>query len=183
MKKINSFQGWIPIEKILNNGIIKIKNNNYIKILKVSPVNYNLKSNLEKEAILNSYKNFFKACNFDFQILIQSKKEDLEKNILNIKKCMEKENNENLKIYSEEYIKFIEKINKEKKSSSKNLFIIIKDSKQNSEKKNNEEIIIQELNDKYFKIKDELSRCGNLVNELNNKETEKILFSCLNKKK
>ena len=75
MKKIkeNSTQDWIPIEKILNNGIIKTKNK-YIKILKVTPINYNLKSDLEKQAILNSYKIFLKTCNFDIQILIQSSK-------------------------------------------------------------------------------------------------------------
>lgn len=55
---IHSIQEWIPFEKILENGIIKLKNNYYIIILKIKPINYNLKSNLEKEAILNSYKIF-----------------------------------------------------------------------------------------------------------------------------
>jgi len=78
VKKINkkaSTQDWIPIEKILNNGIIKT-NTKFIKILKVQPINYNLKSDLEKQAILNSYKIFLKTCNFDIQILIQSSKEN-----------------------------------------------------------------------------------------------------------
>jgi len=38
----------------------------------------------EKESILNSYKIFLKTCNFDFQILIQSNKENLDKHISNI---------------------------------------------------------------------------------------------------
>ena len=80
-----STQSWIPIEEIKNNGIIKMKNQ-YVKVLKITPINYNLKSDLEKEAILNSYKIFLKTCNFDIQILIQSSKENLEKNIFNIKK-------------------------------------------------------------------------------------------------
>ncbi len=56
MKKNNSIQEWIPFEKILENGIIKLKDNSYIKIIKIYPINFNLKSELEKEAILNSYK-------------------------------------------------------------------------------------------------------------------------------
>ena len=58
-----------------------MKNNSYIKIIEVKPINYNLKSNLEKEAILNSYKTFLKTCSFDIQIIVQSNKEDLSKNI------------------------------------------------------------------------------------------------------
>ena len=48
-----SVQDWLQIEEIFNNGIIKLKNNNYIKLIKVYPINFNLKSNFEKEAILN----------------------------------------------------------------------------------------------------------------------------------
>ena len=73
-KKEKSVQDWIPIEKIYENGIIKIKNNKFIKILKIIPINYNLKSDLEKNSILNSYKIFLKTCNFNIKILIQSKK-------------------------------------------------------------------------------------------------------------
>ena len=80
----NSVQNWLPFEKILENGIIKINNNEYIKIIKINPINFNLKSELEKESILNSYKIFLKTCNFNFQILIQSNKEDLSKHISNI---------------------------------------------------------------------------------------------------
>ena len=75
LNKINSIQKWLPFDKILDNGIIKLKNSTYVKILKVEPINYNLKSELEKEAILNSYKSFIKSCNFNLQILIQSKKD------------------------------------------------------------------------------------------------------------
>ena len=52
-----------------------MKNNKYIKILKIIPINYNLKSDLEKNSILNSYQLFLKTCNFDIQILIQSTKD------------------------------------------------------------------------------------------------------------
>ena len=46
-----------------------------------------------------------------------------------------------------------------------------------------EENIIQDLNEKYFKIKECLSRCGNAVLECNKEETKNILFSFFNLKK
>ena len=187
MKKIKNktIQQWLPIQEIYNDGIIKLKNNKYIKILKIIPINYNLKSDLEKEAILNSYKIFLKTCNFDIQILIQSSKEDLTHNISNIQKNISKKENKYLKNIAQDYINFINKLNLSKKSSSKNFYIIIS-SKKNSKKDKVQfdEIIKSDLKEKYFKIKECLSRCGNSVIELSNKkEIEKLFFSLLNTKK
>ena len=158
MRKINSIQKWIPIEKILEKGIIKLKKNKYIKILKVNPINFNLKTQMEKESILNSYKIFLKTCNFDIQILIQSKKEDLTNHIEKIKLNSKNENNKFINNYLNDYINYIKEKNNLNKSASKNFYLIIKNKTEN-----NEENIIQELNEKYFKIKDCLIRCGNVV--------------------
>ena len=126
---IHSIQKWLPFEKILENGIIKLKNNSYIMILKIKPINYNLKSNLEKES----------------QII---------KNISN------------------KYLENIEKIKLISKSDSKQFFIIINQPQEN----NKEEICIDQLNEKYLKIKEGLLRCGNIVTNVNNeKETKEII--------
>ena len=162
-----------------------MKNNKYIKILKIIPINYNLKSDLEKEAILNSYKIFLKTCNFNIQILIQSSKENLEKSILNIQKNIQKKENKFLKNISNEYIKYIQNMNLSKKSSSKNFYIILSNEKLKGIDYNQSfEIIKNDLKEKYFKIKDCLSRCGNSVIEINSKnEIIKILYSFLNTRK
>ena len=173
-----SVQDWINIEEILENGTIKLKNNKYVKILKIIPINFNLKSNLEKESILASYKIFLKTCNFDIQILIQINKENLQNNILNIKNNLNKENKKYLNEIAEDYIKFINKINSLKNSSSKDFYIIISNEKS---VENNEDIINDELNEKFLKIKECLTRCGNKVINLNNKkEVQEIIFSFLN---
>lgn len=185
MRKIKNItiQEWLPIEEIYNDGIIKLKNNKNIKIIKVNPINYNLKSDLEKESILNSYKIFLKTCNFDIQILIQSNKEDLSHHISKIRKNINKKENKYLKILTENYIQYISKLNISKKSSLKKFFIIIKNNPINKKEKNIE-IIKQELNEKYLKIKECLSRCGNKVFVVDTKqEILKIFFSFLNTKK
>lgn len=179
-QKLN-VQDWIEIEKILENGIIKTKKTKYIKIIKVLPINFNLKSNFEKESILNSYKIFLKTCNFDMQILILSNKENLENNISNIEKNLKKENKEFLNNIGKDYIKFINEKNIEKTSASKDFYIIISNSAYSE--KNMKDLIIEELNDKYFKIKECLQRCGNETKNINNKkEVEKILYEFYNKK-
>lgn len=182
--KNKTLQEWLPIKEIDKKGVVKLKNNNLIKIIKVNPINYNLKSDLEKESILNSYKIFLKTCNFDIQILIQSNKEDLSHHINNIQKNISKKENKYLEKISKNYIQYINKINSERKSSSKDFYIIIS----NENKKNNniqtEELLKIDLKEKYFKIKECLSRTGNSVQEISNKENiEKLFFSFLNVKK
>lgn len=178
-KQIQSVQAWLPFESILENGIIKLKNTSYIKILEIIPINFNLKSELEKEAILNSYKIFLKTYNFNFQILIQSNKENLEKIIsdINFQKNKEKEN---IKKISENYINYIKELNKNKKSSNKNFYIIIKN---NIKDEKIEENIVEELNENCFKIKECLARCGNIVKDINKKENaKKLIQSFINKR-
>ena len=187
MRKIKdkTIQEWIPIETISEEGIIKLKNNKYIKIIKIIPINYNLKSDLEKKAILNSYKIFLKTCNFNIQILIQSKKEELENHILKIQENIQKEKNEYLKNIAEDYITYIKKLNSSKKSSTKEFYMIIENQKNNKKEFiETEEIIKNELKENFFKIKECLARCGNSVQEISNKnDVIKILFSFLNTRK
>lgn len=182
-KEICSVQEWLPFQKILEKGIIKLKDGTYIKIIKIIPINYNLKSELEKEAILNSYKLFLKTCNFDMQIIIQSNKEDLSKHISNINNQINKEENSKVIELAQKYVSFIQSINKQKKSSSKNFYILIKSSNENIKVQNSnyEEMAIEELNENYFKIKECISRCGNVALEYETiEETKEILFSFLN---
>ena len=147
----------MPFVDILENGIIKFKNY-YTLIIKVYSINFNLKSNLEKENILNSYKNFLKICNFNIQIIIQSQKEDLLDHLSEIEKIKINEEKK-IKEITDKYIEDIKRLNEKNKSNSKQFYILIKESNSNK----NKDICKEELMDKYFKIKDSLERCGNKV--------------------
>ena len=172
-QELKSVRNWLPYDKILENGIIKLKNSSYVKILKVEPINYNLKSELEKEAILNSYKSFIKSCNFNLQILIQSKKEDLTKHI-----DLLNQNNFYSEI-KEKYIEYINSLNQKQKSSNKNFYIIISQSAEDIT--NLESVTIQNLQENYFKVKELLARCGNIVSEYTKEnQMREVLFSFLN---
>jgi len=178
-EKEQSTQNWLPFENIYDSGLIFYKNY-FIKVLKINPINYDLKSNLEKEAILNSYKNFLKTCDFDIQILIQSKKEDISKTISQIKNI--KENNNKIIEIKDNYISYITKLNQEKNSSSKNFYIIIRKkvnilNKAQEEFTNEENRAYEYLNECYFKIKETLTKCGNTVNEI---ETQNEFINIFN---
>lgn len=185
MKKVKniSAQECLPINYIYSNGIIKINKNKYIKILKIIPINYNLKSDLEKNSILNSYKIFLKTCDFNIQILIQSNKENLEKHIFNIEKNISQKENNYLNKISKNYINYIKKINSLNKASTKDFYIIICNNINNNYENLNE-IIENDLKEKYFKIKECLNRCGNDVYEIiDSNEIINLFYSFLNTRK
>ena len=181
VKKFESTQKWILFEKIISDGIFKINKDEYVKLIKILPINFNLKSDLEKESILNSYKVFLKTCDFDMQIIIQSNKENLSKNISVIENNSQFESLE-IKNITKNYINYINNLNSNKLSSSKNFYILIKNSNLQKNISKKEEIIINELNEKFYKIKEGLSRCGNIVIEIKEKnEILDILTSFYNK--
>ena len=178
--KICSVQNWLNIIKILDNGIVLLKNQKYIKIIKVLPINFFMKTDFEQESILEAYKTFLKTCNFDIQILIQSKKENISSIVNLVKEQIEKDDNEKINELRRKYINYIEDSNIKSKSSSKNFYIVIK--KENNDFKD-EEIIIEELKDKYLKIKNCLIRCGNEVEEISKEEIKEVIYSFFNTRK
>ena len=134
---------------------MKKNDNKYIKIIEIKPINFSLKSEIEKMSILNSYKILLKTCNFDIQIIIKNNKLNIEDYISNINKS------EN--ILNQKYINFIK--SKISKLINKSFYIIIKEENINNE---TEEIVIKKINQKYLKIKECLTRCGNNLSEINN---------------
>ena len=101
-----SVKTWFQIKNV-ENGVIELKDGRFCKAVEVLPINFSLKSFSEQESILYSYKNFLNTCNFNIQILVQSKKGNLDSHISKIEKSMKFENNEKLINLVNEYINMI----------------------------------------------------------------------------
>ena len=143
---------------------IKLSDGRKISILKVEPINFNLKSKSEQKIILESYKILLKQCNFNFQIYVQTQKSNIENHILEIKKCMQYE--PELQEMASDYINLIEEISNSKSSISRKFYIIYEE-KENDFK---EKIII-----------DSLKMCGNLVTKCESKEIVNLIKCCWEK--
>lgn len=120
-----SVKDWIPINKICD-GKIFLKDDSFVKILEVEPMNFELKSNFEKSAILDGYRRFLKSCNFDMQIVIQTQVADISKHLCKVKKLMQ--DDEMLSEMSEDYINFANEVLASKKNVSRKFYIVIKGS-------------------------------------------------------
>ncbi len=172
-----AIKSWFLIKKI-ENGIIELKNGKLCKVLEVYPVNFSLKSKSEQESILYQYKNFLSVCDFNIQILVQSKKGNLDNHISVIEENIKKEKSLETKKLMQEYINMIKKESL-KNAISKKFFIIffvVQD------KKGYKEHCILELNEKALKIKETLDKCGNYVKDFDedNKELINMIYTYLN---
>lgn len=172
-----AIKSWFLIKKI-ENGIIELKNGKLCKVLEVYPVNFSLKSKSEQESILYQYKNFLSVCDFDIQILVQSKKGNLDNHISVIEENIKKEKSLETKKLMQEYINMIKKESL-KNAISKKFFIIFFVTQ---DKKGYKEHCILELNEKALKIKETLDKCGNYVKDFDedNKELINMIYTYLN---
>ncbi len=94
--------------KGVNDGILILPNNSYRAILEVSSVNFELKSEDEQDAIIETYESFLNSVGTSLQILIRTREIDMDKYLSDLKERLESEDEpiymEQLKNY-EEFIK------------------------------------------------------------------------------
>lgn len=161
-----SIQDWLPITSLKEDGIY-LKNEEKVKILKVEAMNFRLKSESEQNLILESYKRFLKACNFDIQMIVMTRKKDISKHMTSIRKNVE--DDENLRKLADAYRAHLDEILNIRGSMAKEFFVIVKGT--------------DKLQEKVKKIKEELSKCGNMVSECKQEEMKEILDIYLNKRR
>jgi len=91
----------------IKDGIAILKNGEYRLILSVGAVNFDLKSEQEQNALVFQYQSFLNSLHFPIQICIQSKKLDLSPYLSKVKGLAQKQNNELLRIQTEDYAEFV----------------------------------------------------------------------------
>ena len=130
------------------------------------PINFNLKSSLEQNAILNSYKLFLKSLNSEIQIIVSSKKTDVSKHLDEILRNTK----ENPIIYemSKDYIELVNSIIEQKGTITKEFYIVIKSS--------------SNVQNEVLKITERLTACGNFVEECSKEQVISLLRNFLNKR-
>lgn len=117
-------QNFVPIKEI-NNGVVVLKDGSLRSIIMVSSVNFGLKSQDEKNAILLEYQNFLNSLDFPIQIFIQSRRLDIKPYINLMEDKLAEQTNDLLKIQMREYIEYIKHFTDTHNVMAKNFFIVI----------------------------------------------------------
>lgn len=123
--KINvSTQEFLDIAEIKEDTVV-VKDNTVRAVLLVSSINFSLKSEEEQDAIISSYVSFLNNIDFPLQILIQSRKFNIEGYISDLQKKEKEQTNELLKMQTQEYIQYVQELVSMGNIMNKKFFICV----------------------------------------------------------
>lgn len=119
-----STQQLVDIEAI-REGVVVLKSGTMRAVLMCSSVNLALKSQDEQDALIFQYQNFLNGLDFPIQFSIHSRKLDITDYINDLKGTLKTQDNELLRIQTEEYIDFIQSFVGMQNIMSKTFAVII----------------------------------------------------------
>lgn len=119
-----STQLYLKVSEIRDDAAI-LKNGGLRMVLKTSSINLNLKSEQEQNAVIYSYQNFLNSLEFPIQIVIRSKKLDLEQYIEKLKKIGVKQTNPLLQKQTFEYIEYVSRLVEYADIMEKQFYVVI----------------------------------------------------------
>lgn len=131
--KLGSARRQIGI-KSASHGVIEFANNQYRMILESSSVNFELKSEQEQDAIIDTYRQFLNSLSFPVQILIRVRELSVETYLKTIAEKAEVEKEEIYKTQLLSYIEFIQGFMKQNKVLARKFYFVVSASGKPKEK-------------------------------------------------
>jgi type IV secretory pathway VirB4 component len=104
-----STQKYLDIAEIRSNVVI-MKDGSLRAVLLVSSINFSLKSVEEQQAIIGEYVNFLNFIDFPMEIVVQSRKLNIDKYLAEMKAKEKTQTNELLRLQTAEYIQYISEL-------------------------------------------------------------------------
>jgi conjugal transfer ATP-binding protein TraC len=179
--KLQGVKDWLPVIDV-RDGIVHMKDEQFVKIIEIIPINFKLKSRYERRMLMINYRALLKACKFPMQISVQCRKANVEPHINRMEKFLSLEKNENVRNMLEGYISLIKQIGN-KGAITRRYFMVIPYVNALKSKTVDYTEVLKQLYEKSVVIKEFMKRCGNEAIIRNDTEfTVDILYSYLNKK-
>lgn len=119
-----STQKYLDISEI-KEDTITLKDGTLRAVVMVSSLNFALKSEDEQNAIINAYMSFLNTLEFPLQIVIQSRKLNIDKYLDDLKGVEKKQTNELLRMQTGDYINFVKELVELGEIMTKKFFVII----------------------------------------------------------
>ncbi|HMR01081.1 MAG TPA: hypothetical protein PKA32_01710 [Candidatus Gracilibacteria bacterium] len=150
----SSTQTFLKIAEIKNDTVV-LKNGGLRGVLKVSSINFNLKSEDEQNAIIYSYQGFLNTLEYPIQIVVRSKKLDIDDYLEDLKKVGDNQTNQLLQQQTYEYIEYVSKLVEYADIMEKEFFVVVPYDPFRAQKLNIFQKFFQNMNpkDNYTEVK------------------------------
>ena len=119
-----SIQKHMQIKEIKDDVII-LKNKGVRAILMATSLNFDLKEIEEQDAIIYKYQEFLNSIDFPIQIMVSSRKFDIDPYIESLKEKQVNQENELLKIQALEYVDFIKGLTEITNIMTESFYVVI----------------------------------------------------------
>ncbi|MFC1608814.1 hypothetical protein ACFL2R_01710 [Patescibacteria group bacterium] len=119
-----SSQKYVDVKEI-KGDVMVLKNGSLRAVLLVSSINFDLKSIEEQDAIIMGYQGFLNSLDFPLQIMVQSRKLDIDQYLASLKKKEKTTDNELMKMQISEYTNFIKSITEVSQIMSHYFYLVI----------------------------------------------------------
>lgn len=129
----NSTQRYVDVEEI-RDGVMVMKSGALRSVLLVSSLNFDLKSSQEQDAIISQYQGFLNSLDFPLQIVVSSKRFDVEPYLDLLQDQETLQENELLRFQITEYKAFIKKLTEVSNIMSKYFYVVVPFSPSEDEK-------------------------------------------------
>jgi hypothetical protein len=105
--------------------VIILKNGSLRMVVEVGSINFDLKSSDEQVAIIDGFKNFLNSLDFPLQIVVHSRKLNIEGYLARTSQTVETIGNELLRIQGVEYVKFVRGLVELSNVMSKKFYVVV----------------------------------------------------------
>lgn len=119
-----STQKYVDVEEV-HDGVIVLKDGSLRAVLMVSSINFDLKATEEQDSIISQYQNFLNSLDFPIQIMVSSRKLNINPYLNYLKKKETELTNELLSLQLEEYSNFIKNLTEVSSIMSKFFYVVI----------------------------------------------------------
>lgn len=123
-KATPSTQQYLDIQEIRDDAVI-LKNGGLVAVLLVSSINFSLKSEEEQEAVIGAYVSFLNTIDFPLQVVIQSRRLDIDGYMETLKVVEKQQTNELLKMQTEQYRRYIGELVQMNDIMAKRFYIVV----------------------------------------------------------
>jgi len=106
-------------------GVVLLSGGGLRAILMTSGSNFGLKSQEEQEATVYAFQNFLNSLDFDVQIIVHSRKIDIEPYLASLAERLEQADSELLQVQTREYIEFIRSFVEGANIMAKQFFVVV----------------------------------------------------------
>ena len=109
----------------VRDGILELPNDQYRTVLELSSINFELKSEAEQDALIETYQSFLNSLSTPLQIVVRVREMDMDKYLDEFRKKRSGEKSEVYKNQITNYTEFVSKLITKNKILSRHFYVVI----------------------------------------------------------